>query len=125
MKRLLTTALMAGALAISACSSVGTLPVSQDRPPAVQAAETAIKEANVLLIAAANVLGQQVVDGIAPKADAQRQLDQLRALAARVNQAQVALDAGDALVAKGLAEVATQGIVVLQREIAQRARKPQ
>lgn len=102
----------------------GTIPVSQQLSPAAQTAQTAINEANILLTAAANVIAQNVVDGISTKAEGQKQLDQVRTYAAQVDRAKRLLDSGDIVAAKDQAELASKLIVALHREVASRARKP-
>lgn len=127
MKRII--AAIAAVVVLAACGAMftppGKVPVSEKLSPAAQTAQTAINEANILLIAAANVLGQQLTDGIVSKPEAQLQLNQIREFAARVDRAQQMLDTGDVLGAQNQAELAQRLLIVLHREIAQRARKPQ
>lgn len=102
----------------------GTVPVSEKLSPAAQAAQTTINEANILLTAAANVIAQNVVDGISTKDEGQKQIDQVRTYAAQVDRAQKLLESGDIVSAKNQAELAQKLIVTLHREVAARARKP-
>lgn len=118
---------LAAAALLAGCGTMftpaGTLPVSEKLSPAAQVAQTAINEANIVLHAVAKVIGQNVVDGITPKAEGQKQIDQVRAYAAEVDRAQKMLDAGDVLGAKSKAELTQKLIVALHREVAQRARR--
>jgi hypothetical protein len=82
----------------------GTVPVSEKLSPAAQSAQTAINEANILLTAAANVIAQNVVDGISTKDEGQKQIDQVRTYATQVDRAQKLLESGDIVSARNQAE---------------------
>lgn len=110
-------------LALTGCalfSPTGTIPVSQTLSAPAQQAQSSINEANVLLAAAANVIAQNVVDGITPKDDARAQLAKVKSLAADVDRAKRLLEAGDIATAGQQAELARKLIVALHREVAQR-----
>jgi len=125
MKRII--AAIAAAAALAGCGTVftpaGEVPVSSKLSPAAQAAQSAIHESNILLNAVAQVVGQNAADGITLKAEAQKQLDLVRAYGAEVDRAQKLLDAGDIVNAKNRAELTHKLIVALHREVAQKARK--
>lgn len=97
---------------LAACANPLTVP---------QTPQGAIDEANVMLHATANVIAQNVADGIYTKAEGQKYLDKVRDLAKKVDDAQALVDAGlpDA---KDRAELVRRLIVALHREVAQRAR---
>ena len=117
--------LVAILLSLAACTptKVGTVPVSERLSPAEQQAQSAIHEANILLNAAARVIGQNVQDKIMTKAEGQKALDQVRSYATDVDRAQRLLDSGDVLNAQNQAELAKKLIVILHREIAEKARQ--
>jgi hypothetical protein len=127
MRKMLATAVLVAAAALSGCGTMftqaGTIPVSQSLSPQAQAAMNAINEANVLLAAAANVIAQNVVDGISTKAEGQKLLDQVRAYSADVDRAKAMLVAGEVLAARDKAELARKLVVALHREVAARARR--
>jgi hypothetical protein len=118
---LLALALLAGCAMFT---QPGTVPVSEKLSPAAQSAQTAINEANILLTAAANVIAQNVVDGISTKDEGQKQIDQVRTYATQVDRAQKLLESGDIVSARNQAELAQKLIATLHREVAARARKP-
>lgn len=112
-------------LSIPGCSVLtppGSIPVSQSLSPAAQQAQSLINEANVLLTAAANVIAQNVVDGIYTKDEGQAQLNKVKALAAQVDKAAALLMAGEVLSAKDQAELTRKLIIALHREVAERKR---
>jgi hypothetical protein len=115
-------------LALAGCGTLftppGEIPVSQQLSPAAQAVQSTVNEANILLAAVASVIGQNVLDGIATKAEGQRQLDQVRAYAAEVDRAQKLLESGEIIAAKDRAELTRRLVVALHREVAARARTP-
>jgi soluble cytochrome b562 len=100
-----------------------TLPVSQKLSPAAQSVQKSINEANVILTAAANVLSQQVADGILSKPDAQAYLSKIKGYAADVDKAQDLLAKGLILDAKNQAEILSKLVVALHKEIASRRKQ--
>ena len=115
-----TIALGAGCTAFAPAQ----LPVSQELPAAAQTAQKAINEANVALAAAANVLTQQVTDGILTKTESQSYLNRLKGYAKQVDESKALLDKGLVLDAQKEAELVAKLIAALHREVAARARKP-
>lgn len=89
--------------------------------PQVKSPQDAINEANVTLTAVANVIAQNVKDGIFTKDEAQKYLDQVKDLARKVDTAQALIRAGDPKGAEQ-AELLRTLIVALHREVAARAR---
>jgi soluble cytochrome b562 len=130
MKTLL--AVIALAAMIGGCGLMGPgglfpstdIPVSPTLSPAAQAAQKAINEANVTLAATANVIAQNVTDGIWTKPEAQSYLDKVKDFAKKTDAAQVLLNGGDILNAKNQAELLKSLILTLHREVAAKARKP-
>ena len=126
MRVLLACMVIASTIALGACSGFTptSLPISQNLPQAAQTAQKAINEANVALAAAANVLTQQVTDGILTKQEAQAYLDRLKGYAKQVDGSKELLAKGLILDAKKEAELVAKLIIALHREVAARARKP-
>lgn len=118
--------LLAALLSLAGCAVMAPagIPVSQSLSPAAQTAQSAINEANIALNSMAQVIGQNVTEGIYTKAEAQKKLDQVREYGKEVDRAQELLDSGNVLAAKDKAELAQKLIIVLQREVAKSARKP-
>lgn len=83
--------------------------------------QEAINEANITLTATANVVAQNVKDGIFTKEEGQRYIDKVRDLAKKVDAAQKLVDTGMPDAEKQ-AELVRDLIVALHREVAQRAR---
>lgn len=84
--------------------------------------QEAINEANVTLTATANVIAQNVKDGIYTKDEGNRYLGKVRELADKVDAAQKLVNAGLPDAAKQ-AEIVRSLILALHREVAARARQ--
>lgn len=122
---LLAVVLAAVLWSLPGCSVLtppGSVPVSQSLSPQAQAAQTAINEANILLIAASNVIAQNVVDGVSTKEEGRVLLARVKALAADVDRAQKLLVAGEVVTAQTQAELTRKLLVALHREVAEKAR---
>jgi hypothetical protein len=89
---------------------------------APQSPQAVINETNVLLTASANVIAQNVKDGIYTKDEGNRYLGKVRELADKVDAAQKLVNSGlpDA---KQQAEIVRSLVLALHREVAQRARQ--
>lgn len=111
-------------LGLPSCTSLGTTGIQAGQNTQAQAAQGAINEANVALVATANVIAQNATDGTMAKADAQAALDRVRALARQVDDAQVLLKSGAVLDAKSKADIASRLILTLHKEVAAKARTP-
>src|ERR1044071_3775295 len=126
LKRIILAA--TASLALAGCGTLftptGTIPVSQTLSPQAQAAQTAINEGNVLLIAFNKAVGQQKVDGIITAAERDAYLDRSDAYGKNLDDAQKALRAGDVLSAKNQAELVKRLITTLHKEVANIARAP-
>ena len=96
------------------------IPVSEKLSPAAQTVQKAINEANITLTATANVIAQNVLEGIMTKPEAQSALDKVKDYAKKVDAAQVMLNTGDVLNAKNQAELLSSLILTLHREVAKR-----
>lgn len=88
----------------------------------VAGARTAVDEANAALTALNNVIGQNVVDGVWTKPQAQTYLDKSKAFGKQADDARALLRAGDPLKAENQAKLLRQAILVLHKEVAQQAR---
>lgn len=119
--------IVAACLALAGCGTLftntGTIPVSQTLSPQAQQAQTAINEANVLLTAFNNAVGQEKVDGIITAAERDAYLDKSDAYGETLDKAQKALRGGDILSAKNQAELVKKLITTLHREVANAARQ--
>ena len=101
------------ALVISACTTF-------DPPTTPQAA---IDQANVVLIAAATQVGDNLKAGIMLKSEAQAALDKVKQAAVMLDDAQKLLDQGKAIEAQDKVKLANSLLTALQREIAIKARE--
>ena len=111
---------------LAACGALtppGSVPVSPSAPAAVQAAQSTINEANVLITASATVIERNVAEGVMTGPEAQDAVARLRQYAGHMDEAQRLLERGDILAAKNRAEIANRLILQLHRELAARARK--
>ena len=99
------------------------IPVSQDLPPAGQAAQKAINEANVAIVAAYLVIGQNAKERIWTKEQAQGYHNKVTDTRRRVDDAQRLVDLGEFGKGKTEAEAAQALLIILHREIAAQARK--
>ena len=99
------------------------IPVSQDLPAIGQTAQRTINEANVAIVAAYRVIGQNVKDGIWTKEQAQGYHNKVTDMRRRVDEAQRLVDLGEFGKGKTQAEAVQALIVILHREIAAQARK--
>jgi len=122
MRKLLCIALLA-LLPACALMAPATIPVSQSLPAAAQEVQKSINEANVLIAAAANVVAQDLKDGILTKAEAKSYGDKLTDFAKKADQAQTLLAGGKILDAKTQAEFLSTLIVSLHREVVSRRKK--
>jgi len=109
-------------LLLSGCALVAPadIPVSAKLSPAAQTVQKAINEANIALTATANVIAQNVLEGIMTKPEAQSALDKVKDYGKKVDAAQVMLNTGDVLNAKTQAELLSSLILALHREVAKR-----
>lgn len=118
--------IVAFAVALGSCAVFtppGTIPVSQALSPAAQAVQASVNEMNVLLTAAANVVAQNVGDGIVSKEEARQQITKIKSYAQTVDQAQALLRSGDAIAAKNKVDLVRGLVVSIHREVAARARR--
>lgn len=106
------------------CTTLGTTGVSSALSPEAQLAQRAINETNVTLAAAANVIAQNLSDGVMTRAEAQEALNQVKEYAIKADDAQKLLDTGFVLDAKNQAELVKGLISTLHKQVAAKARKP-
>jgi hypothetical protein len=99
-------------LLVAACATLG------DTSP-----QGLINEGNVTLTATANVIAQNVQEGVMTREEAQSALDRVRTYAKRLDAAQALLDTGDLRNAATQAKLLSSLIIALQREVAAKARK--
>lgn len=115
------------AFLLSGCALIGPVEpiggVSKDLPFAAQQAQASINEANLALTAAANVITENVKEGIWTKDQAQGHLNRVKDYARRVDRAQELVRLGDFTKGKTEAEAVKALILILHREIAAQARK--
>lgn len=119
------------AIALSGCGLMGPgglfpkndIPVSQTLSPAAQTVQNALNEANVTLTAAANVVAQNVAEGIYTKPQGQSYVAKIKDFAKQVDAAQVLLQNGDILNADKQAQVLSKLIIALHKEVATRSRQ--
>jgi len=126
MRTILIAVLGAATIALgSGCSLVAPsdIQVSQSLPKAAQEVQKAINESNVLIIASANVLAQNLKDGVMLKAEVDGYAVKLRQMAAQVDKSQDLLRLGDIASARTQAELIQKAITALHKEVAARARK--
>ena len=126
MRTILIAVLGAATIALgSGCSLVAPsdIQVSQSLPKAAQEVQKAINESNVLIIASANVLAQNLKDGVMLKAEVDGYAVKLRQMAAQVDKSQGLLRLGDIASARTQAELIQKAITALHKEVAARARK--
>lgn len=129
MRTVLIAVLGAATIALGGCAFVQSLvqpaeiPVSQSLPVASQAVQRAINETNVLITASANVLGQNLKDGVMTKVEVDLYAAQLRQMATQTDRAQDLLRLGDVSSSKTQAELIQKAITALHKEVAAKARK--
>ena len=114
------------ALLLPGCALFGPVePVSTRAltTPAEQA-QNAVNEANLSLTAAANVIAQNVKDGIWTKEQGRTYLDKVKNYAKQVDRAQELVKLGEFGQGKTQAEAVKALIIVLHREAAAAARRP-
>lgn len=116
---------LALAVAVPGCTlfQPAPIPVSATLSPAAQSVQKALNEANVTLAAAANVVAQNVTEGILSKPDGQAYVAKLKELAQKVDQAKALLDKGLVLDAKNQAELLSSLIIALHKEVASRRKQ--
>jgi hypothetical protein len=109
-------------LLLAACFILAMIPGCANPIVAPKTPQEAINEANVTLTATANVIAQNVKDGIYTKDEGNRYLGKVRELADKVDAAQKLVNSGlpDA---KQQAEIVRSLVLALHREVAQRARQ--
>jgi len=122
MRKLLCIALLA-LLPGCALFAPASIPVSQTLPAAAQEVQKNINEVNIALAAAANVVAQDLKDGILTKVEAQAYVDAIKDLAKKSDQTQELLAGGKILDAKNQAELMSAAILALHREVASRRKK--
>ena len=125
MRTILVAMLGAATIALGGgCALVAPagIPVSQSLPVAAQAVQVSINEANVLIIASANVLAQNLKDGVMTKAEVDGYAVQLRQMAAQTDKAQNLLRLGDIGSAKTQAELIEKAVIALHKAVAAKAR---
>lgn len=113
-------------LALTGCalfSPPGTIPVSQSLSVPAQAAQSAINEANAILIAFNNTVGQQKVDGVITAAERDAYLDKSDAYGEQLDRAQKSLRTGDVVTAKNQAELVKTLVTTLHKAVAAKARQ--
>lgn len=111
-------------LFLASCGILGPIePIGKASTPAEQA-QLAVNEANLSLTAAANVVTQNVKDRVWTKDQAQGHLNKIKELSHQVDRAQELIRLGDFAGGKTQAEIVKAGLVILHREIAQKARQP-
>ena len=109
-------------LSLAGCGLLGiSEPIGKASTPAEQA-QLAVNEANLSLTAAANVVAGNVKDRIWTKEQAQGYLNKIRDYARDVDRAQDLVRAGQFELGKSQAELTKSLIIILHREIAQKAR---
>lgn len=121
-------AVIAAAFLLSGCPELlqkADIPVSQTLPAPAQEVQKMINEANILITASANVVAQNLKDGVMTQAENDSYAVQLRQIAAKVDSAQSLLRLGDFTNARSQAETMQRAISALHREVASRARRPQ
>lgn len=99
------------------------IPVSPGLSQPAQSVQKAINEANVTLTATANVVAQNLADGILTKPEAQGYVAKLKGYAADVDNAQKLLDAGLVVDAQKQSELLSRLIIALHKEVASRRRQ--
>lgn len=110
-------ALAAGAMACTPIHSVTAPATAEAR------AQSAIDEANVLIAAAANVIAQNVKDGVMSRDEAQAALDRVRGFAGQLDEAQGLIREGQHVLAQNRAQLAHRLLLALHREVAAKARQ--
>ena len=125
MRTFLAAVLGSLTIALGGCTlfQPAEIPVSQKLSAQAQTAQKAINEANVTMAAAANVIAQNVTEGIMTKPEAQSALDKLKDYARKVDAAQVLLNGGNILDAKNQAELLASLILTLHREVVARRKQ--
>jgi hypothetical protein len=115
-------------LSLAGCETLfqkADTPVSKTLHPIAQEAQSAINEANILITATANVIGENVKAGITPKDEAATQLSKLRDYAKQVDRAQEAVRlGGDLADVKTQTELIRKALIAFHKEVASKARKP-
>ena len=115
-----TTIALGGGCALVAPADI---PVSQSLPAAAQEVQKAINESNVLIIASANVLAQNLKDGVMTRVEVDGYAVKLRSMAAQTDKTQDLLRLGDIGSARTQAELIQRAVTALHREVAAKARK--
>jgi hypothetical protein len=111
-------------LGTSGCASAPTpIGVDKNAPKAVQTAQGAINEARIALGAAYGVVAQHKTDGIITAAERDVLVARLDKLRDDVAEAEKAMSLGDLTKAGNLGSAARSALLLLQRELAQKARK--
>lgn len=126
MKSILTAICMAFALLLTGCGMLEPLHGDQavtTEASAVHAARVAIDEANASLTALNIVIGQNVQAGVWTKPQAQSALNESKNYGKRVDAARELLRGGLLTDAKSQAEAAKTLILLLQKRVAEAARK--
>ncbi len=118
---LLLVALLAGCA--SGPFATDPIPVSENLSPAAKQAQNVFNEANVTLTSAANVIAVKKREGVSTRAQAQSDLDKVKAHAKDLDKAQALLDAGYVLDAETRAAVLNKALLALHKEISER-KKP-
>lgn len=114
------------ALPLTSCALLGTVEPVSTRPltGVAEQAQNAVNEANLSLTAAANVIAQNVKDGIWTKEQGKTYLDKVKDYAKQTDRAQELVRLGEFGQGKTQAEAVKALIVVLHREAAAAARRP-
>ena len=81
-----------------------------------------IDEANVMIVAAANQIGEYMANGILTAQEAQSELDKVKKARADIKDAQKLLDDGSAILARNKAELTQRLLLELQKKLAARNR---
>ena len=124
MKALLSVVVLSLGFVLSGCALVqpAAIPVDQSLPKAAQTAQSSINEANILIIATANVVAQNFKDGIYTESEKNSYRDKLKHAAQDVDAAQVLLRAGDITKATNQAALIKMALTALHKEVAAKAR---
>lgn len=115
--------LLAGCTGNQYIKPIETIAVPQSLPDAGKEAQKLINEANVLLTATYNVIGDNAANHVWTRAEAQRYQDQANDYADMVDRAQDAVALGNFHEAKGQAEIVSKLLGALHKEVAAQARK--
>jgi soluble cytochrome b562 len=110
-------------LTLVACSPLQRVAIPTDPVEATKLAQSYINEANVTLIAVANVVAENRKNEIITVAERDSYVAKLKDFAKRVDDAQLALRTGDINKAFNQAELLKALIIALHREVAAKARQ--